>query len=233
MNNRQTRVTGTLETMLRADAVKRAAPDSEIGAIAESLRAKVHEIGAIRVTQGANRHAGWLGAVRRRLDALRAGEMLVLARLARRVFAGDSAMEEALAVPHKRAPTEEILSSADRMVKALRPHVALLRESRIDPARLDRIAAGAAEIRNELPAATAMTADRAVPTRRLAELLRSARRDADALAILVVPELETPGSKLAWKSVLRIPKKTGRPRAKKAHRPKAAADDTGERQASA
>ena len=69
--------------------------------------------------------------------------------------------------------------------------------------------------------AYASRADRAVPTRRLPELFASARMDVLALDALIAAD-PTSNVALAWKSIRRVGKRIGRPRASR----RARLDDT-------
>src|SRR5450756_838573 len=117
---------------------------------------------------------------KRQLEKMRTDHMMPLARLARRVFAGEPRIQAALRVPHKRAPTEVLLAAAALMVRTLRPHRALLAASHIDPKRIDQLQVETRRLKKVFEAAYA-AADRAVPTRRLPELFASARMDMLAL----------------------------------------------------
>jgi hypothetical protein len=138
--------------------------------------------------------------------------MVPLARLARRLFAGEPGIQEALRVPHKRARAEEILAAAARMVKALRPHRALLAASHIDSARVDRLQVETRRLKKVFDKAHAAVADRAVPTRRLPELFASAHADVLVLDALMPALFKTSGDLVFWKFMRRVNKRMGRPR---------------------
>ena len=138
--------------------------------------------------------------------------MLPLARLARRLFAGESPIEAALRVPHKRAPTEVILAAAVRMVSALRPHRAFPVDSRIDAARIGELQHEARRLKKVFEVAYASTADRAMPTRRLPELFASARMDVLAIDALITARGKEDDI-CYWKHISRVGKRIGRPRA--------------------
>ena len=123
-------------------------------------------------------------------------------------------MESALRVPHKRAPTDAILAAAARMVKAIEPHRSLLKTAKIDPERITRLKRDARLLKTQFRDANAGIADRAVPTRRLAELMKSARLELRAIDALVGAH----GSNLlrkTWPNAIRVQKRIGRPRKRK------------------
>lgn len=188
------------------------APEARV--VFERLKATVDEITFYYNQQYSVQNRHYVLPARRQLDKMRNDQMLPLARLARRVFAGESAILAALRVPHKRAQTEAILAASVGMVKALRPHRALLAESHIDPTRLDRLLRETRRLKKVFPLAYAARADRAMPTRRLPELFASARMDVLVLDALQAADPNWP-SALTWKSTRRVGKRIGRPPAKR------------------
>lgn len=210
MNNRQARTLDMYELIVQnlgADGTKLAA---EAAPILERLRQTIAEIRRYAREQEDFVRGHSLTIARRSLDQMRNDQMLPLARLARRVFIGESRIQEALRVPHKRAPSEEILAAAARMVAVLRPHRALLTGAHINTARIANLHRATIALGKEFKAAKTVVADRAAPTRRLPALFASARLDALALDALAGSRefgREIP----TWKDMRRIHKRIGRP----------------------
>jgi len=216
MNDRQTR---TLESYRRVLATIRdrgalIAPEAPV--ILERLSITVADIRRYGVEQHIARTWHHVTGARRALEKMRTDHMMPLARLARRVFAGEPRIQAALRVPHKRAPTEVLLAAAALMVRTLRPHRALLAASHIDPKRIDRLQVETRRLKKVFEAAYASAADRAVPTRRLPELFASARMDVMALDALLGARPQTLDA-LDWKRTRRVGKRIGRPRAPRQH----------------
>jgi hypothetical protein len=152
-----------------------------------------------------------LASARQKLEQVREKHMLPLARLARRVFRGEVRIEAALRVPHKRAPAEELLAAAERMVKALQPHRRVLVASSIDPRRLSRLREETRIAKKLFAAADARTPRRTLATRRLPALLASARADLDAIDAIMTAS--SAGTELVqWRLISRVGKRLGRPR---------------------
>ena len=212
MNERQFRTLGSYRSIISMLRDRGTPIALEAPAILERLENTVADIQTYATAQiiaGASCH---VTNARRELERMRQKQMLPLARLARRVFAGESPIEAALRVPHKRAPTEVLLAAAVRMVSTLRPHRELLAGSRIDPVRIDELQREARRLKKVFAAAYASTADRAMPTRRLPQLFASARMDVLALDALIVAggrEVDLQ----QWKHSSRVGKRIGRPRA--------------------
>ena len=216
MNNRQVRAWQSYQSILGVlEHCPRMGPEGQ--AVHERFKRTVAEIGRYRFEQDLASRSYHLTKARQQLDTMRSEQMLPLARLARRVFIGESAVEAAIRVPHKRAPTDAILTAATLIVKALRPHRAVLLASRIDPERVDRLDVEAKRLKKVFKAAYASVADRAMPTRRLPELFASARADVLVLDVLVaakVIDMDDDG----WQYARRVGKRIGRPPRKRRRR---------------
>ena len=104
MNDRQRRILDSHEKVLaylrdQGTPIAREAP-----AILDRLERTVADIDRYRQKQYMARQACHVMSARNQLEEMRKVQMLPLARLARRVFAGEPGIEAALRVPHKRAP---------------------------------------------------------------------------------------------------------------------------------
>ena len=209
VNNRQLRARQSYHNILLAlSRCPRIGPEGQ--AVHERFKGTVAEIERYYLEQDLASRGHHVTEARRQLDRMRGEQMLPLARLARRVFIGESAVEAAMRVPHKRAPTDEILTAATHMVKILRPHRAVLLASRIDPERMDRLEVEAKRLKKVFKAAYASVADRAMPTRRLPELFASAHADVLALDVLVAAKVIDING-VEWQHVRRVGKRMGRP----------------------
>src|SRR5437868_8327436 len=140
--------------------------------------------------------------------------MIPLVRLTRRLFSGETRIQAALKVPHKRAPTDDLLAASASIVKTLKPQRKFLSESGVDPRRIDRLREETRQAKQLFDAATARTPESAIATRRLSALFTEARADfgaIDGLVTLACAPDELPG----WRSVTRAGKRMGRPRKQK------------------
>ncbi|MES2180349.1 MAG: hypothetical protein V4550_21030 [Gemmatimonadota bacterium] len=186
----------------------------EVPAILERLASTVAEIDMYKQQQFMARKLLLVTHTRRALDRMRTEHMLPLARLTRPLFVGMSGIEAAIRVPHKRAPTEEILAAAEAMVKALRPHRELIAKSKIDPTRIDCIRDETRLLKKRFRTAYAASADRGAPTRQLPALFASARMDVAMLDALVRATSDA-AQVFLWKQLSRVQKRLGRPRRKR------------------
>jgi hypothetical protein len=210
VNDRQTRTLKSYRKVLAhiRDRGAQIAPEAPV--IVERLRITVADITRYRAEQHIAQTSCHVKSARYALEKMRTDQMLPLARLARRLFAGEPRIEAALRVPHKRAPTAVLLAAAALMVRTLRPHRDLLIASRIDPKRIDELQAETRRLKKVFEAAYAAAADRALPTRRLPELFASARMDVLALDALLAAcsQIKEP---MVWKRAKRVGKRIGRP----------------------
>jgi hypothetical protein len=214
MNDRQIRALDSYRRILASLLPAATSLPSEALAVVERLKLTVHDITTNGYEQRFVRMQHSVTSARSKLERMRQEEMLPLARLARRVFAGEPDIQAALRVPHKRAPTEAMLAASARMVRTLRPHRALLAASHVDPARIDRLLRETRRLKKIFEVAYASLADRAAPTRRLPELFASAHADVLVLDALVAAN-PTMFIALAWKRTRRVGKRIGRPRARR------------------
>ena len=214
MNNRQIRVRDTYNGAVDVLKDSNETLPKELLALMERLRGYVADIDNCVKEQTIAHVDAAVSHLRRRLNRLRSEQMLPLARFGLRLFAGDAGMLSALKVPHKQAPTDTILAAAALMAKAMAPHRALLKAEQFDPSRIGHLKRDAQLLKKEFEAAYASLADRAVPTRRLAALMRSARLEVRAMDALVAAH----GSDLlreTWRDAIRVEKRMGRPRKRK------------------
>lgn len=214
MNNRQKRVLDSYRSALMVLGNAKEAHPDELVVLMERLRRCIADIDMCGTQQHLAHSALAVSRLRYQLDRMRTEQVLPLARLGLRLFAGDAGMELALRVPHKRAPTDAILAAAAQMVKAVEPHRALLKSAKIDPERIDRLKRDARLLKKEFRDAYAGLADRAVPTRRLAELMRNARLELRAIDSLVGAHGSDLSRKI-WLEGIRVQKRMGRPRKRK------------------
>ncbi|MEP6618568.1 MAG: hypothetical protein ABJE47_04620 [bacterium] len=211
MNDRQTRTLRTFKGVVPAAQAAFPRLGDEAALIIEHFTRTVEELDRVSDLQMFTDSMRRSQSPRLHIDTMRQRHMLPLARLGRRLFAGDSAITSALAMPHKRAPTDEILAAADRMVKVLRPHRAFISESGSDAKRIAVLSDEVRRVRNLVRAADGAVADRAVPTRRIAELFASARRDIQALDGLIAATLDKRAIR-TWKDNIKIGGRIGRPK---------------------
>jgi hypothetical protein len=160
-----------------------------------------------------------LGEARRRLDQIREKHMLPLVRLTRRLFSGETRIQAALKVPHKRASTDDLFTAAASIVKTLGSQRKFLSESRVDPRRIDRLREEIRQAKQLFEAANARTPESAIATRRLGPLFAQARADFAAIDGLVTLAC-SPEELVGWRSVTRVGKRMGRPRKQKRRRNK-------------
>ncbi|MDB4913573.1 MAG: hypothetical protein JWM95_1217 [Gemmatimonadetes bacterium] len=212
MNDRQIRTLATYERIASTLADTKTPLPPEAVVVLERLTATLVAIRLTGDDQYVARHERSVTRARWELECMRKDEMLPLARLTLRLFAGETAITSALKVPHKRAPTDDMLAAAALMVKTLRPHRSVLRAAQIDPARLDAIQQQVRRLRQAFKAAYGSVADRAVPTRQLRELFSSAHLD-----VGILDAFRGIGAKSAdvreWNRTKKIGKRIGRPRA--------------------
>ena len=211
MNDRQIRTLRSFDTILAYWRERAALLGPEAPAIMKHLDAAYAELFQLRTLQRLNQPGIQARSLRSQVEKMRTDHMLPLARLGKRVFAGETAITSALQVPHKRAANDLMLAAAERMVKTLRPHKDLLAEP---GSKVKRVSALHLEIRRlrELVKTTAgVVADRAVPTRRIAELFAAGRRDVQALDALVAAS-PNKSSLLTWKHSSKIGRRIGRPK---------------------
>jgi len=184
----------------------------EIRVIVKRFDATVQEIHQLRAITPVIRVNARLKTLEVPLATMREEQMLPLSRMARRVFAGESAILAAIRVPHKKASSDVMINAALRMVEALTPHRRTLKEASIDPARLTRLKAEAKSLQKLVGKTKALIADRGVPTRRLEELFSSAHMDVMSLQALVkASRIMTPEQKFDFAGYSRIGKMLGRP----------------------
>ncbi len=218
MNDRQTRLLRSYRRILVYLRDQRTSIAREAPVILHRLERTVADINTYYVKQSIARQDRHVMSARSQLEKMRIEQMLPLARLARRAFAGEPGIQAALRVPHKRAPMEAVLAGAALMVSTLRPHRALLGDSGIDFKRIGELEREARRLKKVFAVAYAASADRAMPTRRLPGLFASAHLDVLAVDALVA----ACGDKLAllnWKDARRVGKRIGRPPARRKRAP--------------
>ena len=211
MNDRQVRTLRAFESVILfvRERPRNIAPESP--AIVKHLAETYAELSRLRRDQMTEAHIRGANAPRLQVAAMRERLMLPLASLGKRVFAGDPTIAAALRVPHKRSANDLMLAAADRMVKTLRPHRALFTASSGGVRRISELQAEVRRVRQLVRAADGAVADRAVPTRRIAELLASGRRDVQALGALIAASRDKAAIR-EWKNVSRVGGRIGRPK---------------------
>lgn len=211
MNDRQTRTLRTFQEIVLATQHEPARFGREGAAIVAHFARTFEELYQLCHARevAAIKHRG--RAPRLYVEGMRQEHMIPLARMGKRLFAGDGSITSALAIPHKRASNDEIFTAADRMVKILRPHRTFLVASGADGKRITLLHAEVRRVRAIVRAAEGATADRAATTRRITELFASARRDILALDGLVLATRDK-GAIRYWKQVIKIGGHIGRPK---------------------
>ena len=210
MNQRQDRTLAAYRGALAFIGERPLAFAPELSHLCERLDATVD---AIQQAAGMQELRGGklLGEARRRLDQVREKHMLPLARLTRRLFAGEARIQEALEVPHKRAATHELFAASRSIVRTLRPHRKFLADSRVDTRRIDRLQDETRQVKQLFDAAKARTPESAIATRRLTGLFAEARADFAAIDGLVTLAC-SPEELAGWRTASRVGKRLGRPR---------------------
>jgi len=218
VNQRQDRSLAAYRGALAFVGARPLAFAPELSHLCERLDATVE---AIRHAAGTQELRGGklLGEARRRLDQIREKHMLPLVRLTRRLFSGETRIQEALKVPHKRASTDELFVASRSIVKTLRPHRKFLADARIDTRRIDRLQEEMRQVKQLFDAAASRTPASAIATRRLGALFADARADFAAIDGLVTLACR-PEELVAWRSATRVGKRMGRPRKQKRRRNK-------------
>ncbi len=218
MNQRQERTLAAYRGALAFVGERPLAFAPELSHLCERLDSTVE---AIENAAGKQQLRGGklLGEARRRLDQIREKHMLPLVRLTRRLFSGETRIQAALKVPHKRAPTDDLLAASASIVKTLRPQRKFLSESGVDPRRIDRLREETRQAKQLFDAATARTPESAIATRRLGPLFAEARADFAAIDGLVTLAFD-PEELHGWRMVSRVGKRMGRPRKQKRRRNK-------------
>ena len=217
MNDRQVRTLRSFDSILASVRERTRDIAPEAPAIIKHLAATCDELERLHGNQMTEASIRSANSPRRQVAAMRERLMLPLATLGKRIFAGDTTIMAALRVPHKRTATDVMLAAAERMVKTLRPQRSLLTASSGEAKRITELHTEVRRVSQLVRAVDGAVADRAVPTRRVTELLASARRDVQALGALVAAS----GNKAAirdWKSVSRVGGHIGRPKRKRATR---------------
>jgi len=218
VNQRQERSLTTYRNALAFVGERPVAFAPELAHLCERLDATVE---AIDDTAGKQQLRGGklLGDARRRLDQIREKHMLPLVRLTRRLFSGETRIQNSLKVPHKRASTEELLAASASIVKTLGAQRKFLSESRVDPRRIDHLREETRQAKQLFDAAATRTPESAIATRRLRALFADARADFAAIDGLVTLTLK-PEELTGWRMISRVGKRMGRPRKQKRRRNK-------------
>ena len=184
----------------------------EIPDIVKRLEATAREIDKLRGLEKNIRLEATLKMLEVPLHAMREDHMLPLSRMSRRVFKGESALLAAIRVPHKRATAEVMIAAALRMVETLSPHRRVLKQSRIDPARVTLLKAKAKSLDKLARKTAALAADSGVPSNRFKELFASAHEDISSLQALVKACRHlSSGEQAHFAGCTRIGKMRGRP----------------------
>jgi hypothetical protein len=210
VNNRQERGVAAFRAAIHFFDTRRRAYAPELPILCARLQSHVAAINKVSAEQTA-RGGKLLGSARARLVRVRKDHMLPLARLARRLFRDEPAIQAALRVPHKQAPTKQLLDSAVSITKALRPHRKFLAESGVDPRRIERLREEARQVKKLLDAAYARTPTSVAATRKLPALFTAAREDLDAMDG-IMRSVATGEDLVTWRTATRVGKRIGRPR---------------------
>jgi len=147
---------------------------------------------------------------------LRREYMIPLTRTGRRLFRFAPGVEQTLKVPHARASHRELVTTAEVLLKAVRPHRALLVAAGFPKTFLTEFRDLTRELKRIATTSSARQVKFARVSRELREELATANETLRILDGLVLARTDhdVEFAKL-WKDTLRTPKPLGRPRAKK------------------
>jgi hypothetical protein len=147
---------------------------------------------------------------------LRREYMIPLTRIGRRLFRFAPAVEQTLKVPHARASHRELITSAETMLAAVRPHRALLTSAGFPKTFLAELRDLTRELKRIATTSSARQAKFAHVSQELREELATANETLRILDGLVLRHADRDVHfAQVWKDTLRTPKRLGRPRAKK------------------
>lgn len=150
---------------------------------------------------------------------LRREYMIPLARLGRRLFRFNPAVEKTLKVPHARASHRKIITASEMMLKAVRPHRQLLASEGIPKTFLAECRALTRELKHRTTTSSARQRKFAQVSRTLREELASASETLGILDGLVLGLADHDrGFAKLWRNAMRTPKPLGRPPEKKQKR---------------
>lgn len=147
---------------------------------------------------------------------LRREYMIPLTRTGKRLLRFAPGVEQALKVPHARASHRELVTGAEVMLKAVRPHRALLTSAGFPATFLTELRDLTRELKRIATTSSARQAKFARVSRELREELANGNETLRILDGLVLARMDRDRHLAGtWKELLRTPKPLGRPRAKK------------------
>jgi hypothetical protein len=147
---------------------------------------------------------------------LRRDYMIPLTRSGRQLFRFASGVEKTLKVPHARASHRELVTSAEVMLQAVRPHRALLVAAGFSKTFLTEFRDLTRDLKRIATTSSARQAKFARVSRALREELATASETLSILDGLVLARADRDATLAkTWKDTVRTPKRLGRPRAKK------------------
>lgn len=150
---------------------------------------------------------------------LRREYMIPLTRTGKRLFRFAPTVERTLKVPHARASHRELVTSAEVMLKAVRPHQRLLVSAGFSSGFLAEFRTLTRELRRIATTSSARQAKFARVSRAFREELASANELLRIVDGLILGRADRdPRLASSWKNAMRTPKPLGRPRAKKGKR---------------
>ena len=212
MNSRQTVVVASIDNALGClHYLGSNVP--EIAAAQADLQAKRQKItDAVNSQTIANRSArgGQLTSLRREL---RVNHLLRIRKQGRVLLKGLPGIDDALRVPHDRAPNKELVAAAKRIAEAIRPHARAFYRAKFPKDFIKRMERAAAALDKTADAPISQTNDRPRATRALKEAVQDGRLAVDGLDGLIVAAFPRGAHQIkTWKAAKRIGRRIGRPR---------------------
>jgi hypothetical protein len=150
-------------------------------------------------------------SVRKRL---RRDYMIPLTRIGKPLFRFGAGVEKTLKVPHARASHRELVTSAEVMLQAVRPHRALLVSAGLPKTFITEFRDLTRDLKRIATTSSARQAKFARVSKRLREELATASETLSILDGLVLARADRDAALArTWKNTVRTPKRLGRPRA--------------------
>ena len=223
MNGRESLAFARLENALRMlrGSVRRYHAPAAVERLLEKLEASVKRLYYLQQQQAmvAPLHGQQAEHTERLRKRLRREYMIPLTRLGRRLFRFNPAVEKTLKVPHARASHREVITTAELMLKAVRPHRQLLESEGFPKTFLADFRDLTRELKLRTTTSSARQMKFAQVSRTLREELASANQTLRILDGLVLGLADHDrGFAELWKNALRTPKPLGRPPKKKQKR---------------
>ena len=223
MNARHGRSLGRLDRGIEPlrDLVRRTDATPVVGRLVAKLETSITRLHHLAEQERFLSPRGYseAGTTARLRQRLRREYMIPLTRLGRRLFAFAPAVEKTLKVPHARASHRELVTTGQAMLKAVRPHRAILLSAGVPKTFLTEFR----DLTRELERITTTTSERQLKFVRVSRMFRdelaSANETFRILEGLALAHIDKDASfAFRWKRAMRTPKPLGRPSLKKRKR---------------